>query len=154
MVEIRKASFTDILGIYNCNSTVLPIYYSLDEHLFFLLSSDMIVLVAYEGSELLGYLIAQYTLPTVHIMSFGVYEKHRRKGVGNKLISKMEEITKENKSDIKKISLYVHADNIGGIKFYKKNGFKKIKTLHNYYKGSLKNAKTQDAYRLERDLTS
>jgi len=153
MIEIRKAGLTDIWGIYNCNKSILPIYYSPEEYLMFMMSSGMLILVAYEGDELCGYLVAQHTPPTIHIMSFGVYEKHRRKGIGRQLIEKTEEIATKESDKIKRVSLFVHADNIGGLKFYKKYGFKKVKTLPNYYKGSLKNAKTQDAYRLEKKIT-
>lgn len=152
MVEIRKAGITDIYEIYSCNKNVLPIYYSLDEYLLFTFSTNTILLVAYEGNNLCGYLVAQYTEPTIHIMSFGVYQKHRRKGIGSDLIKKLEGIVFNEWSDIDKISLYVHAGNKGGISFYGKNGFERVKIMKNYYRGSLKNADTQDAYRLEKKI--
>ena len=50
-----------------------------------------------------------------------------RKGIGMKLINKVKE------DDNHEISLYVQSTNDIAIEFYKKNGFKNIKLLKDYY---------------------
>lgn len=148
-INIRKAGFTDIYNIYCCNKAVLPIYYSIEEYLFIIFAStNKELLVAEIDDELVGYLLAEYDGSFLHIMSFGVYPKYRRHKIGTKLIHELVNIAK-NKPNVNTLSLNVHADNKGGVLFYEKYGFKKNKRLVNYYSGTLKNAKSQDAFRLE-----
>ena len=148
-LNIRKAGFTDIYNIYCCNKEVLPLHYSIEEYFFFLLaSSNKELLVAEINDELVGYLFAEYDGSFLHIMSFGIYPKYRRYGIGTKLINTTKNIAKTQKN-INALSLNVHADNKEGIIFYDKNGFKMKKRLVNYYQGTLKNAISQDAFRLE-----
>ncbi len=148
MINIRRATILDIYNIYNCNKECLPIYYSMDQLMFFILFSGEIF-VAEESDDLYGYIIGEYQGEYFHIMSFGVYKKHRRKGIGTKLMDKAEEYVKNR---CKFLSLNVHAENDTGIKFYEKNGFKFSKILSNYYGGNLKNVATQDAFRFEKKV--
>ena len=57
----------------------------------------------------------------IHINEFIVGEKYRRLGLGTKLINKVIEYAK--KKMIKKIDLYVTANNINAVKFYKNKDF-------------------------------
>ena len=157
MIKIRKAGFLDIYNIYLCNKSCLPIYYSMDEFFFFMLSNEKVLYIAENGNELCAYILGEYNDNTLHILSFGVYPKYRRKRIGTRLINILAQNAraqnaKTNNHNVNKLSLYVHADNESGIVFYERNGFNKIKKLTNYYKGSLKNVKTQDAYRMEKNL--
>ena len=148
-LNIRKAGFTDIYNIYCCNKDVLPLYYSIEEYLFIMLAgSNNELLVAEIDNKLVGYLLAEYDKQYLHIMSFGIYPEYRRCGIGSKLINELVTIAK-SKEEIYAISLNVHADNNGGINFYEKYGFQKKKRLINYYFGNIKNAVSQDAFRLE-----
>ena len=149
MISIRRATLLDANNIQQCNKECLPLSYSTLEYMSILCMNYNIILIAEKENELCGYLYAQHTSNVLHIMSFGIYNKYRRNGIGTKLVSKIEKVAKDHKCNI--LSLNVHTANIVGIKFYKKNGFKMTKILQNYYQGSLK-AKTQDAYRFEKKL--
>jgi len=149
MTTVRKAGFTDAYNLYLCNKTVLPIYYSVDEYLYFsLVSPYKEILIAERDGKLCGYILAEYDGSFLHILSFGVYPEYRKNGMGSALINELEKIAKINK-EVKALSLNVHAGNNNAIAFYEKYGFKKVNKLVNYYHGSLKNVSTQDAYRLE-----
>ena len=113
-----------------------------------LASTKSELLIAEIDDKLVGYLLAEYDGSFLHIMSFGVYSEYRRCGIGSRLLDGLKNIVKD-KENIKGMSLNVHADNTGGVTFYEKYGFQKKKKLVNYYHGNLKNAKSQDAFRLE-----
>lgn len=59
------------------------------------------------------------------ISNFAVFEEYRGKGIGLKLLYKMEDIAREN--DLEKLSLYVEIDNINAIRIYEKFGFTKVR---------------------------
>jgi ribosomal-protein-alanine N-acetyltransferase len=148
MITIRKAGISDAYGLYVCNRALLPIYYSVDEYLYFtLLSPYKEVLIAEKDKKICGYILGEYDGRFMHVLSFAVYPEYRRQGVGKKLMNELVKIAMANKGT-DTLSLNVHVENSGGIAFYEAYGFKKIETLNNYYRGSLK-AKSQDAYRLE-----
>lgn len=65
----------------------------------------------------------------VHVNYFIVSEKHRKQGLGKKLIESMVEMLK--KDNIEAIDLNVDTDNINARKFYEHLGFKEEKLLLN-----------------------
>lgn len=148
MITVRKAGISDAYSLYTCNKALLPIYYSVDEYLYFtVLSPYKEVLVAEKDKRLCGYILAEYDGKFMHVLSFGVYPEWRRQGVGKKLMDELVKVAKTNKGT-DTLSLNVHVENISGLAFYEAYGFKKVETISNYYRGALK-AKSQDAYRLE-----
>jgi ribosomal protein S18 acetylase RimI-like enzyme len=159
---IRNANISDVNDIFLCSKECLPIYYSVDEYKSFVQSKNEIIIIAKDHIGLCGYVYAKIIKQYIHIMSFGIYDRCRRKGIGSLLIDhlvdwiKIDCVGSDTDSlkslyhKISAISLYVHAENIGGIKFYKNYGFKQVKVLSNYYGGYIKDASTQDAFRLEK----
>ena len=67
---------------------------------------------------------AEYEIHVIYVI-----KSFREKGLGSKLIKKIE----ENCNNLTKIHLEVSEINLKGISFYKKMGFKKIYTRKNYY---------------------
>ncbi len=150
-ITIRRAELNDVYNISELNKACLPIYYSPIECFGLLLSLKSIILVAEENKKVIGYLIGEINAgnENYHIMSFGVNEKYRGKGVGGMIISFLINLIKKELSNI---TLYVHTENTKAIKFYEKNGFKNIETLENYYGGSLKETQSQNAHKMKKDL--
>ena len=62
-----------------------------------------------------------------HISILAVFDKYRRKGIGSKLISHVEELAK--KEGCTSLYLEVQSNNIPAIKIYEKHGFFKVKEL-------------------------
>ena len=79
------------------------------------------------NNKIVGFCVVKKYGKRHHIMSIAILEEYRRKGIGMKLINKVKE------DDNHKISLYVQSTNDIAIRFYKKNGFKNIKLLKDYY---------------------
>ena len=80
-------------------------------------------------SFILGDLINIEKILEYEILLIYVSKNFRKKGLGTKLLKKIE----ENSNCLKKIHLEVSKNNLEGISFYKKMGFKQIYTRKNYF---------------------
>lgn len=138
-LNVRLATIQDITSLYNLNKVCLPIYYSIPEHA--LMISTHIYYVAELGKNLIGYLIAEDERDNIHIVSIGISDIYRGKGVGTYLIKRLRRNNGQNKT----VSLNVHIENEKAINFYKKNGFEIKETRKDYYVESLNNCKSYDA---------
>ncbi len=80
-------------------------------------------------SFILGDLFNIENITEYEILLIYVCKHFRKKGLGTKLINKIE----ENNSCLKKIYLEVSKNNLEGISFYRKMKFKTIFTRKNYF---------------------
>ena len=80
-------------------------------------------------SFILGDLFNIEKISEYEILLLYVCKNFRNKGLGKKLIRKIE----KNNSSLKKIYLEVSENNLKGISFYKKINFKKIYKRKNYF---------------------
>ncbi len=95
-----------------------------------------------DTNSLIAYILGSLNNNNYHIMSLGVENDYRKMGYGTKLLNH----AKDNIEFCKSLSLYVHAENDVAIAFYKKNGFKIIKEMKDYYGEALGSGKSPDAY--------
>lgn len=91
--------------------------------------SQYIVLKA--ENEILGFAGIIDTLDQMEITNIVVRKDMRNKGIGNILLNKLIELSKENKKNT--IFLEVNSNNSVAIKLYEKNGFKKVGLRKKYY---------------------
>jgi ribosomal protein S18 acetylase RimI-like enzyme len=66
-----------------------------------------------------------------HILTIDVLPSHRRRGIAQMLLQKIEEIFKER--GVKSCRLEVREDNVAALKLYQKLGYKKVARLEHYY---------------------
>jgi len=97
--------------------------------------------------RVLGYLFAWEVSGEFHLMNIAVDPTWQRKGVGEALMKKMFDISKER--SISEILLEVRAGNVSAISLYEKLKFYKVGRRKNYY-----HAPTEDALILRYDLFS
>jgi ribosomal protein S18 acetylase RimI-like enzyme len=70
-------------------------------------------------------------MKTGHIYTIDVATKHRRKGVGIKLLKELEKIFA--KRDVQACYLETRLNNVAALKLYKKQGYTEIERLEDYY---------------------
>ena len=97
---------------------------------------DRRIFLAEEGGAVKGYVFCEYDIimgsgimadkKNLYIDDLCVDEKHRREGVGERLLAYVEDFAKSEKFD--RITLNVWSCNEGAIKFYLKKGFTPYKT--------------------------
>lgn len=148
-VSIRNGIMNDKKDLFELNKKCLPIYYSEFEHFYMLISKEYITIVVEFDKKLIGYLIGKINNVNFHILSIGIDENYRNKGIGSLIIQKLQNDLLKTQNET--ISLYVHMENEIAIKFYKKNGFHKKEKMRNYYKNSLK-ANSQDALKMIKNI--
>ena len=93
-----------------------------------------------EKIKIIGFVCFFLVRDEIEIIRICIIKSHQRKNYGSILINEIKKLK------IKKIFLDVSVDNINAIKFYHKNGFKKIGIRKGYYAG--KNTSRVDALRL------
>ena len=93
-----------------------------------------------ETDRIIGYMTFYQVIDEVEIIKIGIIKSLQRSGYGSFLITELKKL------HIKKIFLEVSSENINGINFYIKNGFKQIGLRKGYYKS--KNGAKIDALRL------
>lgn len=151
MISVQEMTHENIAKVYKCGKRNLPIYYSqYDLSMMSMFPQRFLIVDAVShkmsGNNVVGYLVGEYKNKEnrFHIMSFGVDNAYRRKGVGTKILNYIKK-----RHDFKCTSLYVHAANKNAIAFYAKNGFVSKKIMKNYYKESLKDSETNDAFYMQ-----
>lgn len=88
-------------------------------------------LVIEKNNLVLGYIGCYHIEDECEILNFVIDEAFQRNGYGQALFNELLKQTKP-----KKVTLEVRVNNEKGIKFYLKNGFKKIGIRKNYYSDS------------------
>ena len=86
-------------------------------------------LVYLDNNRILGFINYYEIYDRVEIANFNVLDSYQNKGIGNKLIKKVIELSKDKVN----ITLEVRSDNDKAIHIYEKNGFKRVAIRKNYY---------------------
>ena len=88
-------------------------------------------LVYLDNNEILGFINYYEIYDRVEIANFNVLDSYQDQGIGNKLIKKVMELSKDKVN----ITLEVRADNDKAIHIYEKYGFIRKAIRKNYYNG-------------------
>ena len=84
-----------------------------------------------ESEKMIGYISIRINIDKAEMLNFVIEPKYQHQGYGNKLLKHVfQELTKIG---VNSIILEVREYNDNAIKFYEKNGFKKILIRKNYY---------------------
>ncbi len=105
-------------------------------------NSNVVVMV--RENEIMGFAVMQYLDDEARINLFGVHLKHRRRGIGTRMIKWLEETALINGNGI--VYLETRLRNHGARKFYRLQGYKVIQRIPGYYNGR------ETAIRMAHDL--
>ena len=115
---------------------VAGISYSRAELRHYIDRKTAITIVAEDGDELLGFLIADRDRRGFgHIITIDVDPKQQRKRVGTALMKSVEERLKE--AGCNSVFLETAVDNLKALSFYKRHGYSVLRTLPRYYLNSV-----------------
>jgi ribosomal-protein-alanine N-acetyltransferase len=134
LLEIDEASFAG------------GVAYDAAELSYFMNRNGAETLVLEEDDAIVAFIIveAYAARRTGTIVTLDVRDTHRRKGYGTKLLNRAERILSDN--GVETYDLQVDTSNAPAIKFYKKHGFRIVRTLRQYY------ANGNDAYLMVKEL--
>jgi len=135
-ITIEDASIKQLDELYKIEMECFKREAFSKQHIANLLSDyNCISLVAKTNGKIVGFIIGMIHIErnalVGHILTVDVSPSHRRRGIAQRLLQKLEEIFKEK--GVKSCRLEVREDNIAALKLYQKLGYKKIGKLENYY---------------------
>ena len=140
--SIRKFNMNDLQGVMQLNRTCLPENYTDFFFLDLYRRFPETFIVAEQDGEVVGYIMCRVEvglsglglgglIKKSHVVSIAVSSEHRRKGIGEALVSKAMEAMKVYNA--KQSYLEVRVTNDDAIRLYKKLGFEVSRTMHGYY---------------------
>jgi [ribosomal protein S18]-alanine N-acetyltransferase len=103
------------------------------------------VVVAREGTQVIGFAIMEYRDEEAHLVLFCVHPSRRRRGIGSALIGWLEKTAQV--AGIEMIFLESRANNSEGLAFYRALGYRELVRMPRYYQGK------EDAVRIGKDLS-
>jgi ribosomal-protein-alanine N-acetyltransferase len=133
-MRLRPFRLEDFPELHQIDSACFPtgISYSKPDLAGFIVEHNSKTWVAEEGSEIIGFLIANRTRTGIlHIVTIDVREAWRRRGVGETLMDAAEDWGRN--LGLRGVSLETAEDNRIAQQFYLKRGYKKLGSVKNYY---------------------
>lgn len=146
-LNIKQATIEDLEKLYTIEKECFTFEaFSKGQIASLLMAPNSVSLIAKENDEILGFIIGIiYEEMIGHIFTLDVAIKHRRKGIGLKLLRELEKIFIEK--GVKACFLEVKLDNLAARQLYEKQGYIKVEELKNFYR------KGVHGIRLKKDLT-
>ncbi len=111
---------------------------------YFLTLPSAECLVAADGKDIGGFILASLNAPLAHIVTLDVAETHRRSGVGSMLLAGME--NEMAAQQVHTVLLETAVDNLAAVAFWQRHGYRIEGVLKRYYLGRT------DAYEMRKFL--
>ncbi len=153
--KLRKFSINDLNAVMEINRVCLPENYSQFFYVDLFRRFPETFLVAEENGNVAGYIMCRIEVglgdigfsglkKRGHVVSVAVIPEHRKKGVGEALVSSAMDAMRTYNA--KQCYLEVRVSNDPAIELYKKMGFEVTRTSQSYY------ADGEDAYIMTKKL--
>jgi len=122
MVNVRKATFDDIMELQNCNLFCLPENYQMKYYVYHMISWSQLLYVAEDKGKIVGYVLAKMEEkasdePHGHITSLAVLRSHRKLGLATKMMKAAQQ-EMEDVFDAEYVSLHVRKSNAAAFHLY------------------------------------
>jgi len=148
-LKIEQAKVTDLAALHRIEKECFTSEAFTKEHIAYLLeSANAVSLVAKANHEIVGFIVGMienYGRVTIgHVYTVDVAPKHRRTGVGLRLLNELEHIFLER--GVKTSYLEVRIDNKAARELYRKRGYIELEPLENFY------AKGRHGLRMKKEL--
>ncbi|MFL5927921.1 MAG: ribosomal protein S18-alanine N-acetyltransferase [Gaiellaceae bacterium] len=130
-VEIRMLELTDIDAIEAIEQRAYPTPWSRSMFASELAKPTSICLGAFEGCDLVGYIINSRYVDAWHVMNVAVDPQHQRRGIATALLERLFEET--HGDERRGYTLEVRVSNEDAIRLYEKLGFEPRGIRRGYY---------------------
>jgi ribosomal-protein-alanine N-acetyltransferase len=150
-VEIRGLQMRDLGSIEEIESRSYATPWSRSMFAGELAKPSSICLGAFEGGQLLGYMIISRYVDAWHVMNVAVDPDHRRRGIAMSLLERLFELTDD--ATRRGYTLEVRVSNDGAIRLYEEAGFRARGIRRGYYTDNREDALImwKDAPSVERE---
>jgi ribosomal-protein-alanine N-acetyltransferase len=130
-LEIQPLQLRDLASIEEIERRSYPTPWSRSMFAGELSKPTSICLGAFEGAELVGYMIISRYVDAWHVMNLAVDPPHRRRGIAALLLDEMFARTEDGTR--RGYTLEVRVSNDGAIKLYERAGFQPRGIRRGYY---------------------
>lgn len=135
-ITVRRATTKDLETLDKIEKECFTSEAFTKQHIAFLLENPHnIRLAAWKNNEIAGFIIGliqnfnETRIGRVYTLDVAV--KHRRKGIGLKLLNELEPVFIEK--GVKNCYLEARTDNVAALELYRKHGYTEVKQLKDYY---------------------
>ena len=130
-IEIRRLSIGDLPDIEEIEQRAYRTPWSRSMFASELAKGTSICLGAFEGDELVGYVINSRYVDAWHVMNVAVDPDRQRRGVATALLQRLFELTRDDER--RGYTLEVRVSNEGAIELYERLGFEPRGIRRGYY---------------------
>ena len=130
-LEIRRLDLSNLDGIESIEQRAYPTPWSRSMFASELAKPTSICLGAFEGVDLVGYIINSRYVDAWHVMNVAVDPGHQRRGVATQLLERLFELTRDDER--RGYTLEVRVSNTGAINLYEGLGFEARGIRRGYY---------------------
>jgi len=135
-ITVRRTTIGDLETLDKIERECFTLEAFTKQQMAFLLENPHnISLAAWENNEIAGFIIGllqdfnETRIGRVYTLDVAV--KHRRKGIGLKLLNELEQVFIEK--GVKNCYLEARTDNVAARELYRKHGYTEVKQLKDYY---------------------
>jgi ribosomal-protein-alanine N-acetyltransferase len=130
-IEIRKLQLTDIDAIEAIEKRAYRTPWSRSMFASELAKPTSICIGAFEGRQLVGYIVNSRYVDAWHVMNVAVDPDYQRRGIATQLLERLFELTADD--DRRGYTLEVRTSNDDAIRLYEKLGFEPRGVRRGYY---------------------
>jgi [ribosomal protein S18]-alanine N-acetyltransferase len=130
-LEIRPLDLPDVSAIERIEQRAYPTPWSRSMFASELAKPTSICLGAFDGSDLVGYVITSRYVDAWHVMNVAVHPEHQRRGVATALLERLFELTRDDER--RGYTLEVRISNDGAVRLYEQLGFEPRGVRRGYY---------------------
>jgi ribosomal-protein-alanine N-acetyltransferase len=131
MIEIRRLDLVDLGAIETIEQRSYPTPWSRSMFASELAKPTSICLGAFEGEDLVGYVINSRYVDAWHVMNVAVEPEHRGRGIATALLERLFAMTRDDER--RGYTLEVRVSNEDAIRLYQKLGFDSRGIRRGYY---------------------
>jgi ribosomal-protein-alanine N-acetyltransferase len=130
-LRVRELELGDLNAIEAIEKRAYPTPWSRSMFASELAKPTSICLGAFEGDELVGYVINSRYVDAWHVMNVAVDPDRRRRGIATSLLRRLFELTRNDER--RGYTLEVRVSNAGAIRLYEQLGFEPRGVRRGYY---------------------
>ena len=141
-VHIRWMFRRDMPEVLDIEGSCFEFPWSEDDFIRCLRQRNCIGMVADCEDQVVGFMIYELHKTRLHVLNFAVHAQHRRSGIGQRMVDKLT--AKLSGGRRSRIMLEVRETNLDAQLFFRKQGFRAVSVLRDFYEDT-----TEDAYLMQ-----
>ena len=130
-LRIRRLELHDLNAIETIEKRAYPTPWSRSMFASELAKGTSICLGAFEGDQLVGYIVNSRYVDAWHVMNVAVDPERQRRGIATQLLEKLFEVTRDDER--RGYTLEVRVSNEDAIRLYERLGFEPRGVRRGYY---------------------